>query len=210
MLPKCWTEKSKAYYLVFQNTRKSRLQIPSKCKFHSKLGRRLLLMHSSLAFRMAFLLRYNIWGSSSWAWVKKHVHFDEVRKKLWQRWIILGCLWWGCPESLAGIAVRSGVVSCTGFCMDGTGKLAVTRVGREVQVHSSPYWEYFLICQLNSNISFWQFYSTVKVTVSHLSSTLKLKLFVIILCSVFIGCLISPETLIRLSTFTFKVQLEHR
>lgn len=45
---------------------------------------------------------------------------------------------WGCPESLAEVAVRSGTEYCTGFCMDGTGKLAVTRVGREVQVHSSP------------------------------------------------------------------------
>lgn len=102
------------------------------------------------------------------------------------------------------------MVCCTGFCTDGTGRLAVTRMGREVQVHSGPYWESFLICQLNSNISFWQFYSTVKVTVSHLSSTFKVKLFVIISCSGFMGCLISPETLIRLSTFAFKVQLEHR
>lgn len=44
----------------------------------------------------------------------------------------------------------------------------------------------------------------------HLSSTFKIKFFVIILVSVFMGCLISPETLIRLSTFAVKVQLEHR
>lgn len=106
--------------------------------------------------------------------------------------------------------MKSGVVSCAGLCMGGTGKLAVTRVGREVQVHSSPCWDSFLICQLNSNIFFWQFYCTVKVTVLHLSSTSKIKLLVIILCCVFMGCLISPETLIRLSTFAFKVQLEHR
>lgn len=49
--------------LMFQNTRKSRLQILSKCKFHSNLGWGMLLMYSSLAFRMAFFLRYNIWGS---------------------------------------------------------------------------------------------------------------------------------------------------
>lgn len=83
-------------------------------------------------------------------------------------------------------------------------------VGREARVHSGPYWESFLICQVNSNISFWQFYSTVKVTVSHLSSAFKIKFFVTTSCSVFMGCLISPETLIRLSTFAFKVQLEHR
>lgn len=73
-----------------------------------------------------------------------------------------------------------------------------------------PFGSLFLICQLNSNISFWQFYSTVKVIVSHLSSAFKIKFFVIIVCSVFMGCLISPETLIRLSTFAFKVHLEHR
>lgn len=43
-----------------------------------------------------------------------------------------------------------------------------------------PLGESFLVCQLNSSISFWQFYSTVKVTVSRLSSALKIKLFIII------------------------------
>lgn len=144
---------------------------------------------------------------SSWAWVKKHVHFDEARKKFSRGVLFLVVCDGGCPKSLAEVSVMSGMVYCSGFCMDGTGELAVTVVGREVQVHSSPYWESFLICQFNSNISFWQFYSTVKVIISHLSSAFKIKFFVMILCNVFMGCLISPETLIRLSTFAFKVQL---
>lgn len=131
----------------------------------------------------ALFAKIHLREQSSWAWVKKHLHFDEAGKKLFQRWTVLGCPWRGCPESLAEVAVRSGTECCT----DGTGHLhrwhwqvGSDKGGQGSTSALEPWGESFLVCQLNSNISFWQFYSTVKVTVSHLSSALKIKLFIII------------------------------
>lgn len=77
---------------------------------------------------------------SSWAWVPKSMSIlMKLGRNFSRSGLFLVVYEGGVLKSLAEVSVMSGVVCCTGFCMDGTGKLAATRVGREVQVHSSSY-----------------------------------------------------------------------